>query len=97
VGVLAVALRGAWRPYAAALVEPMILTGLSLTLVQALQARAAARSQAAVFAEACFGSGSFPKYTKGVLALPPVLAEAPRVNSCKGGDHAPIGLILVYS
>lgn len=39
VGVLAVSLRGAWRPYAAQLVEPMILTGLSPTLVQALQAR----------------------------------------------------------
>ena len=39
VGVLAAALRGAWRPYAASLIEPMILTGLSPTLVQALQAR----------------------------------------------------------
>ena len=38
VGVLAAALRGAWRPYGASLIEPMILTGLSPTLVQALQA-----------------------------------------------------------
>lgn len=38
VGVLAEALRGAWKPYAAALIEPMILTGLSPTLVMALQA-----------------------------------------------------------
>lgn len=36
-GVLAEALRGAWKPYAAALVEPMILMGLSPTLVMALQ------------------------------------------------------------
>ena len=36
-GVLAEALRGAWKPYAAALIEPMILMGLSPTLVMALQ------------------------------------------------------------
>jgi hypothetical protein len=40
VGVLAEALGATWKPYAAALIEPMILTGLSLTLVMALQARA---------------------------------------------------------
>ena len=39
VGVLAEALRGPWKPYAAALIEPMILTGLSPSLVDALQAR----------------------------------------------------------
>ncbi len=78
VGVLAVALRGAWRPYAAALVEPMILTGLSPTLVQALQARRAARSQAAVLAAACFGRRPFPKIMKGVVALP----------ACFGGGAA---------
>ncbi|KAK9806315.1 hypothetical protein WJX72_010074 [[Myrmecia] bisecta] len=38
VGVLAVALRGQWKPYAAELIEPMIHTGLSETLVQALKA-----------------------------------------------------------
>ncbi|BDA44527.1 Serine/threonine-protein kinase TOR [Coccomyxa sp. Obi] len=37
VGVLAEALRGAWKPYAAALIEPMILMGLSPTLVLAFQ------------------------------------------------------------
>lgn len=37
VGVLAEALHGAWKPYAAALIEPMILMGLSPTLVLALQ------------------------------------------------------------
>lgn len=38
VGVLAEALHAAWKPYAAALIEPMILNGLSPTLVLALQA-----------------------------------------------------------
>ena len=37
VGVLAEALHGAWKPYAAALIEPMILMGLSPTLVMAFQ------------------------------------------------------------
>ena len=39
VGVLAAALHAPWRPYAAQLIEPMILTGLSPTLVESLQAR----------------------------------------------------------
>eukprot|EP00891_Asterochloris_glomerata_P006787 jgi/Astpho2/6787/fgenesh1_pm.00103_%23_6_t len=42
VGVLAGALKGAWMPEAAALVQPMVATGLSETLVQALQAVVAA-------------------------------------------------------
>ena len=42
VGVLAGALKGAWMPEAAALVQPMVATGLSETLVQALQVRACA-------------------------------------------------------
>ena len=45
VGVLAGALKGAWMPEAAALVHPMVATGLSETLVQALQARACAAQQ----------------------------------------------------
>ena len=36
-GVLAKALRGAWRQYMKGLVEPMILTGLSETLTKALK------------------------------------------------------------
>ena len=38
-GVLARALRGAWRPYMRQLVEPMILTGLTDALVRALRVR----------------------------------------------------------
>lgn len=36
-GVLAKALKGAWRPHAKELVEPMILTGLTDILVRALK------------------------------------------------------------
>lgn len=38
-GVLAKALRGAWRPYMKGLVEPMILTGLSETLTKSFKVR----------------------------------------------------------
>jgi hypothetical protein len=38
-GVLARALKGAWRPYMKGLVEPMILTGLTDALVRALRVR----------------------------------------------------------
>ena len=36
-GVLAKALKGAWRPYAKDLIEPMAMTGLTDTLVRALK------------------------------------------------------------
>jgi hypothetical protein len=36
-GVLARALRGAWRPHMRGLVEPMIMTGLTDALVRALR------------------------------------------------------------
>ena len=36
-GVLARALRGAWRPHMKGLVEPMIMTGLTDALVRALR------------------------------------------------------------
>ena len=39
-GVLAKALKGAWRPYAKDLIEPMAMTGLTDTLVRALKVRA---------------------------------------------------------
>lgn len=38
-GVLARALRGAWRPYMKGLVDPMIMTGLTDSLVRALRVR----------------------------------------------------------
>jgi len=37
--VLAKALKGAWRPYAKDLIEPMAMTGLTDTLVRALKVR----------------------------------------------------------
>lgn len=44
VGVLSKALGSVWKGPAASLIEPMVLTGLSSTLVQSLQVRRLCRS-----------------------------------------------------
>jgi len=44
--VLAKALKGAWRPYAKDLIEPMAMTGLTDTLVRALKVRSIFTSSA---------------------------------------------------
>ena len=56
-GVLAKALKGAWRPYAKDLIEPMAMTGLTDTLVRALKVRMSPSTRV-VEVQGLFPSGS---------------------------------------